>query len=98
MAAMAIIASGPLVHDGAVTAMRVGQCGDNRQGQLPPGKSWHPDLLHDGVWTMSDADLKAYWNSHECNQANTGKTTSQPFWGEGWDQYCPYVTAGPASQ
>ena len=86
------------VHDGAVTAMRVGQCGDNRQGQLPPGKSWHPDLLHDGVWTMSDAGLKSYWNSHECNPASAAKTTSQPFWGEGWDQYCPYVTVGAASQ
>lgn len=80
------------VTDGVgVTAMRVGQCGENRRGQLPAGKSWHPDFLHDGVWVMGDAELHAYWNRHECNPANTGKTRDQPFWGEGWDQVCPYV-------
>lgn len=84
------------VHDGAVTAMRVAQCGENRRGQLPPGKAWHPDFLHDGLWAMSDAELAAYWNGHECNPANSSKTPGQPFWGEGWDQYCPYVTPAPS--
>ena len=84
------------VHGGTVTAMRVGQCGENRRGQLPLGKSWHPDFLHDGLWAMNDAELEAYWKGHECNPANSSKTPNQPFWGEGWEQYCPYVASNSA--
>lgn len=84
------------VGDGlGVTAIRVGQCGENRRGQLPAGKSWHPDFLHDGVWAMGDAELQSYWRDHECNPANTAKTPSRQFWGEGWEQFCLYVTSSP---
>lgn len=84
------------VTDGVgVTTMRVGQCGESRRGKLPAGKSWHPDFLHDGVWAMGDTELRAYWGRHECNPTNTGKTKDQPFWGEGWDQVCPYLAPSP---